>query len=383
MPYGREFALLLACCSVTPEEYFGEKIDDLLQCPLDWAEFTRLLEHHRVLPQIYSRLSQFSDSLPPSVMSYLRSAYREHACRCLWFTEELARVVEYLGAHGVAAAAYKGPVLAKFLYGDTMARQFSDLDMLIAPADVVRARTALADLGYEPNVRLTPRQEEAYIESGYEYSFDGKAGKNLLELQWRVLPHFYSVDLDVTDLLTRTIGIDVDNHSFRTLGPEDLLPVLCLHAAKHVWTQLSWLCDIAQLVRLSNLNWNATLKRVEGLGLTKIVAITLGLTREFLGSALPSDVERWLLTGAPHSCIADQVMSAVVRSSHYDTESMAYFRLMLQFRERWSDRSRFLWRLVTTPSVGEWSTVRLPSRLVPLYRVVRAYRLTKRLATSA
>src|ERR1700749_2392252 len=95
-PFGREFALLLACCSVTPEKHCGEKIEDLLQGPLDWAEFTRLLEHHRVLPQVYARLSQFSDSLPPSVMSYIRSAYREHACRCLWFTEELARVVEYL-----------------------------------------------------------------------------------------------------------------------------------------------------------------------------------------------------------------------------------------------------------------------------------------------
>jgi len=66
-------------------------------------------------------------------------------------------------------------------------------------------------------------------------------------------------------------------------------------------------------------------------------------------------------------------------SEEYSAESLHYFRLMLQLRERWSDRARFAQRLLFTPSVGEWSVVRLPAPLFPLYRVIRVLRVARRL----
>jgi hypothetical protein len=72
----------------------------------------------------------------------------------------------------------------------------------------------------------------------------------------------------------------------------------------------------------------------------------------------------------------------IEHSAHYDTESIAYFRLMMRLRERWQDRARFLCRLVFTPSVSEWTAVRFPKPLYPLYRVVRLWRLAKRLASA-
>jgi hypothetical protein len=59
--------------------------------------------------------------------------------------------------------------------------------------------------------------------------------------------------------------------------------------------------------------------------------------------------------------------------------SMAYFRLMARVRERLSDRLRFGLHLATTPSTGEWSIVRLPGPMFPLYGVLRAGRVAKRL----
>jgi hypothetical protein len=80
--------------------------------------------------------------------------------------------------------------------------------------------------------------------------------------------------------------------------------------------------------------------------------------------------------------LAEKIQPIIMQETEYDTDSMGYFRLMMDLRERWQDRFRFLWRLAFTPSVGEWSAIRLPGRLFPLYRIVRLARLTARLVSS-
>ena len=73
-------------------------------------------------------------------------------------------------------------------------RSFSDLDFLISPADFERAKQALAEIGYLPSANFAPAVERLWLRTGYERSFDGAAGKNLVELQWALLPRFYAVD---------------------------------------------------------------------------------------------------------------------------------------------------------------------------------------------
>jgi hypothetical protein len=68
----------------------------------------------------------------------------------------------------------------------------------------------------------------------------------------------------------------------------------------------------------------------------------------------------------------------LARGATYDFESTEYFRLILKLRERRVDRFRYLWRLATTPGVGDVAAVRLPEALFPLYRVVRIGRLMRK-----
>ena len=73
----------------------------------------------------------------------------------------------------------------------------------------------------------------------------------------------------------------------------------------------------------------------------------------------------------------------LVDDEDFDPESVAYFRLMMDLRERRRDRATLVWRLWVTPGTGEWSAVRLPDVLFPLYRVVRMIRLAGRMISSA
>jgi hypothetical protein len=368
-----EFELLLACCAYTSR---AERVRALLSHGLNWERVLAFVDHHRVVPQLYGELSAYPHLVPAEHLDALRSRYRDNARKTLWFRAELVRIVSYLDSAGIKALPYKGPALAQSLYGAVTQRQFGDLDILILPADVSKAKAALRDLGYEPALDLAPQIEATYIETGYEYSFGSNHGQNLLELQWQILPRFYSVNFDVADLFDHAEMINFGERSVRTLRAEDLLLVLSVHAAKHVWVQLSWLCDIAQLVNSQQLDWNAMQCEAKRLGIERIVNLNLLLAHKLLGSTLPPAGKNDPQTTA----LADEIRTVIENSAHCNTESLPYFRLMMRIRERWQDRARFLWRLAVTPSVSEWSTVQLSKPLQPLYRVVRLSRLARRLA---
>jgi hypothetical protein len=376
-----EFDLLLACCADPCDDEHGERIRNILLRPLDWERILRLVDHHRVVPQVYSELSAFSDWVPVRHLDALRLSYEDNARKTLWFTAELIRIVGHLESMGIKALPYKGPVLAQTSYGEVTRRQFGDLDILILPTDVLKAKAALHDLGYKPAIALAARHETAYVKTGYEYSFSAAHGSNLLELQWRILPRFYSIDFDVADFFERSDEIVVGGRQMRTMRAEDLLLVLGVHAAKHVWVQLSWLCDIAQLVRAQQLDWNAIHDEARRLGIERIVSLNLLLAQKLLGSQ-HSSRRTWTFQKDPSTDVLDEILRIIERGAPYDTESLSYFRLMMRLREHWRDRARFLWRLTITPSVSEWSAIQLSQHLQPLYRLLRLSRLAKRLASA-
>ncbi len=198
-----EFELLcaLAGAELSPER--RERIANWNLSALDWSEVLRLAEYHGVLPLVARNLienyrAKEGRGLPPEVERSLRSAYEANLRRSLWFTSELARVMQHFERRQLRTVPYKGPVLAQSLYRDLGLRSFSDLDFLISPADFDRAKQALAEIGYRPSGEVnpaieSPAAERLWLRTGYERSFDGAAGKNLVELQWALLPHLPSI----------------------------------------------------------------------------------------------------------------------------------------------------------------------------------------------
>jgi len=87
------------------------------------------------------------------------------------FSAELAGILQHFEAREIPVITQKGPALAHLLYGDSAMREFGDLDLLVRPIDVPRVVGALTELGYEKNLKLSPRQEKAYLRSGYGYVF--------------------------------------------------------------------------------------------------------------------------------------------------------------------------------------------------------------------
>ena len=375
--FSPELDLILACCGNDPDGRLSARIQQILRDGVDWERLVELVHHHGLVPLVYRRLSAEKDASRSPGLEALRQQDTANAHRTLWLTLELLNIHRHLRARGLEVLPYKGPVLAEALYGNVALRQFSDLDLLIRGDDLPTIKEALAELGYEPGLRLAQAAERDYLKSGYEFTFDGARGRNLLEIKWQILPRFYAIGFDVNDFFERAAVVTIEGQQLRTLCAQDLMLVLCVHAAKHAWKQISWLCDIVQLARSHALDWTALQAKAEGLGITRIVAVAFLLAHKLLGAGLPAQLgtER----DADAEVLAQRIVPLIVSEEEFDPESMAYFRLMMELRERRRDRFSFWWRLLFTPGAGEWSAVRLPGALSPLYRVVRICRLAGRL----
>ncbi len=345
---------------------------------IDWSELFRLAEHHGVLPLVARNLSAHARGLPSQVDQSLRSRFDGNARRNLWLSSELIRITDHFAKKNIRAIPYKGPMLAQSVYGDVALRNFGDLDFLISPADFEPARHALGELGYRPSSDLSPAVERFWLRNGYERSFDSAAGKYLVELQWGLLPRFFAVDFRVEDLLARSRPASLGGREVLGLSAEDSLLVLCLHAAKHLWMRLIWICDIAETMRTQKMDWSIVEARARELGILRIVSVSFWLAQTLLDLSLCEPALKIVSGDAEVAVLGEQFAARAARSATYDFESTKYFRLIWKLRERTGDQRRYLWRLVWTPGEGDLATVNLPEALFPLYRVVRAVRLTRK-----
>lgn len=370
-----EFVVLLACCSLRKE---GLPESPLPNNDLDWNKVFELAEHHGVTPILYRALSARPGFAPAEVIEQFRRRYEHTARKNLRFTAELFRILDCLEAHAIPAIPLKGPLLAETVYGDLALRDFSDLDVLIHRQDLARAKVALQTLDYSIATPLSDGEERAYLATGYEFTFDGPAGRNLLEVQWNILPHFYAVAVDVAELFSRAGSVEFCGRTVRALSPEDLFLTLAAHSAKHAWMRLYWLRDIAGVIETQRLDWTTVTQRARQLGIARIAGVSLLLAHRLLHANLPEEAQALCNKDEEILPLVKCIERGLPAAQEYNVESTRYFRLMMRLRERRMDRARFLWRLASTPGPGEWAIIHLPGSLFPLYRVIRLFRLAAR-----
>jgi len=372
--------LLLAASVAEANESDRGRIRGLLERSVDWEAVLRLADEHGTSSLVFQNLSGLGDVVPTAALASFRQRYESNVHKSLFLARELIRVLDCLDKLGVDAVSYKGVVMSEVYYGDMAMRQAGDMDLFVRKGDVGRIKNAVRELGYTPRFSIPQNAERDYIASGYEWSFDSAAGRGLLELQWALQPRFYAVDFDMDGLFERAVNVTVAGRVVKTPSAEDLLLVLSVHAAKHVWARLIWLCDMAQILKRENLNWDWVQGQARELGIERILRVTLLLARRLLAAEIPVALETVIVEDRAAGALADEIALNMAAGVLYDVEQVSYFRLMMRLRERRADRLRFLTRLIFTPGPGEWEAVRLPRVLFPLYRVVRLGRLAGRFA---
>jgi hypothetical protein len=373
-----EWSVLLTAASVGSLEEKTGRLSRSLQSSISWEFLFDLADRHGLQFLLHQALHPVSRSLPAAAWNRIAQSHVANLHKALLLSTELIRIVEHLDGLGLDVMPYKGLGLAEAAYGDIALRPSGDIDLLVRAQDLRRVRDALVMLNYSPHASFPAEQEEVYLKSGYELAFDGAAGPNLVELQWALLPRFYAVNFDMDGLFSRAVPLMVAGKTMKTLSPSDSILALSVHAAKHLWNRLIWICDIARLMTSPELDWQWIGLEARKLGITRIVRVTMLLCHQLLQAPVSARAEAALPPDSGASKMAADVQHQILTGTAFPLESPSYFRLMMKLRERPADRWRFFTRLLLTPGPGEWQLIRLrPSS--PFYRLVRLSRLAARL----
>ena len=286
-----ECGILLACARAVLPSGERECLRALLEQPLDWDWLLAMSERHGLLPLLFTHLkAQAADLVPASQLETLRQRFQENLSSSMGLTGVLHKVLSLFHSHGVEAIPYKGPVLAQQFYGNLALRPFSDLDLLIRHRDVPAAARLLLDAGFHPESGAAVPAADGSLGAAGQFAFVGENGA-LVELHSeRTLRHFPR-PLDIEWLLGHPTTVSLAGRDVRTLARDRLLFALAVHGAKDFWSQLKWICDIAELLRaapgldshllnLSPLPWTALWSDARRFGCERMLLLALRLDRK-------------------------------------------------------------------------------------------------------
>lgn len=372
-----EQQLLLSAVRVNPSQ--GDRIRELVQRGLDWPALRQMAMAHGVMPLVYTRLKTIGDgTVPTAEMERWRKVYAANVGRNMLMTGELLRVLRLFEANGITAIPFKGPALAETAYGDVAMRQFSDLDIFVPEQDGLKARDVLLHHGYPLQHALTARQEKAHVKCTCEFTFLGrrKACAYSVDLHFRLAAHYLARRLDSEGAFARRQPGKLSGHTINVLAADDLLLYLCLHGTVHLWTRLSYICDVGQLVAASpGLDWGRLLHQAEETGLQRILLLGLALARDIMAVELPPEVESLAQKDHTLQALQAQVQTRLLRQIDGEPGFVAASLFHLRAKERVRDKLSYVLIRALSPTIEDWRRVDLPDRFYFLYYLVRPLRL--------
>jgi hypothetical protein len=335
----------------------------------DPESLAAVADQHGVLPLLARALSAAGIRCETA-----RARAREIAFRNLALAAELVKMVGSLRERGIQVLAYKGPILGQQLYADVTLRQFRDLDILVAPADVLRTRNSLCELGYQEAEPFSASLLRKHIVSQNEWQMENANSGTLVELHWALFPRYASFDLSVRELNHASVSIEIAGEQVRAPDLPHLALVLSAHGTKHFWYRLGWLVDFALVLGdYADGEPEKLLDEAAEKGMKRILLTSAALANRVLGISLPKAFARAI--AADHSVrILAENMQQSVCSGVAPEDLLAENVWFLRSRERWSDRVKIVSRLAFTPGPEEWRVVALPEWAEWLYRPLRMAR---------
>ena len=374
-----EVALLLCCARTHLDDETAVRAKAYFQQTLRWDDLLKMALRHKVMPLLYRQLkTNFNESVPAEFMERLRDYFYLNAARNHLLTEELCEVLELFEGNGIRAVPYKGAALAKSVYGDIAFRQFSDLDIFIHREDVAKASRLLHLRDYRKERQLTNAQETVFTKIECEHLFIRKQGRIFLDLHWGFAPAYFPFKLDSENMWRRLRSIPLGNIDARSFAPEDLLLILCVNAGKESWRQLSGLCDIAELIRANpKLDWEMIMRQAELIGVRRMLLVSLLLAGDLLGAELPEQIIQTIAAERAAHSLTMKIKRELFRNER-ESSSVSHLLKPAKALDGLPDKIKFHLRLALTPTMEDWTFIRLPERFRFLYYLTRPVRLAKK-----
>ena len=342
-----------------------------------WNNCLQIAHIHAVLPHFFKAAKPHFDLISKEHQTFLTKLNKEIALENIKLSAELINIVKTLNDQNLPYISIKGPALSQEIYQDITIRQICDLDMLVDETDLLLVADILSNLGYESTLPLSLLKNQGFISLDNDFTFLHPDKKIMVELHWKLFPTRHKMPLNFKTLYQDVKYITIKNQAITTLSIEHNLLYLTLHASKHVFEQLKWVCDIDRLIRNSpDLNFNTLYDEAKTIEVQEPFLLGLLMSHELYETPLPSALmkkatptTKKLLKQALHYFQTD--FTALLEP---EKKRIRFLFLQTLHQEQ---HNRYLALLTSAfkPSSVDYIYYQLPSKLNFLYPLLRPPRL--------
>jgi len=246
-----------------------------------------------LFPVFYNKLSGLKlEALAEELASY-KGAYIANIVRNTTLERRALEIIHHLKKYAIPVIPLKGPIFAKFIYGDLALRQAStDLDILVRPKDVKEAEERLKEIGYAANL------DNGVIE--YYHAFnnqiplsrrDDRSGPVALDLHWDLRQKFVATNID--DFWASARDTDLGGYTISMPSVENIAMYLAaLAILDGASVQIKYLFDLHTLVTryAVSMNWGLLSDKAARFKMDATLFFALELCEALFNSTVPEGV---------------------------------------------------------------------------------------------
>jgi hypothetical protein len=188
------------------------------------------------------------------------------------------------------AIPLKGPVLAQSLYGSIGDRHYTDLDVLIRPADIERALHLAESLGYEleyPDRGLSTGKWAYYFRYKKDVGLLSRKDQIFIELHVGITSHWLFGPEGENLLWQDLVEDKVGNTVLRRMNNNTTFLYLAFHGGQHQFFRLFWLRDVAAALKKWDLDHRWILDTARDLGIHRYLLVSVLLAKDYFNSKVP------------------------------------------------------------------------------------------------
>ena len=291
----------------------------------DWRAVVDLAIEHRVFPRV---MHFGAKHIPVQRAEQLRERIVRNSRAALANVARTIEVVDLLSHNKLDALVLKGPFLSYDLFQDYGMRVSGDVDVLVPEHQLTRAARILADAGYAHHAAITDASLHRHRRTEHDVAFAHPEDHTLIEIHADIAQPHYSFNVDVWTWWQSSRTHHVAGKEVRTPSLENAYLIAVLHAARHRWSRLDLIADVAAFQSIS-FDRSRVQSCAARSGVLRIVHVAESMTA-LIGSH----------TGdSPGSRLATSLMKKLAQGS--DFSRWEGFWLDIGVRERARDRLRY------------------------------------------
>ena len=293
----REDELLVHCARLALFQERRKVVKYLLAEGLDWDLLLDRAAWHRLSPLVshHLRTPDLSVFVPRLVLEKLKRLNYQSLARNMLLQDELSKLLAAFNEAGLPVIVLKGVALLGSIYRDIGLRPMSDLDVLVQPEHLDRAKAIALCQGYAPIVERVVQEHDTVNRRHLPNLIHHERGI-VLEVHQHIVDSDSAYHFNLNGFWNRAQPVTIPGNSALMLAPEDILIHLSIkflldrrYSSK---SALGQLCDISEvLLQYSDsLNWNLIEEVSQEYGIAPGLHFVFYACEQLLGSQVPTGI---------------------------------------------------------------------------------------------